>query len=122
MKLSLLARIKKSAFFLAVVIGIIIFYVSSLSFPPNPIKQFSWSTIAYHFGIFFLFSFFIFLSLGAYFFLIALFSASYAGLDELHQFFIPNRACTFSDFLVDLAGILAGLIFALFIAKLLNKT
>ena len=42
----------------------------------------------------------------------------YAVSDEFHQLFVPGRACSFSDFLVDSAGIfLATLIYSL---KFLN--
>lgn len=33
----------------------------------------------------------------------------YAGVDELHQLMIPNRACTWQDLIADSIGILAGL-------------
>ncbi|HZK21527.1 MAG TPA: VanZ family protein [Oscillospiraceae bacterium] len=38
----------------------------------------------------------------------------YAVTDEVHQIFVPKRACEFSDFLVDTAGVIMGvLIFTL---------
>ena len=40
------------------------------------------------------------------------FSLLYAGTDELHQLFVPGRACRFTDVLVDGAGILAGVALA----------
>ncbi len=40
------------------------------------------------------------------------FSLLYAGTDELHQLFVPDRACRFADVLVDGAGILAGVTLA----------
>jgi len=36
------------------------------------------------------------------------FSLLYAGTDELHQLFVPDRVCRFTDVLVDGAGILVG--------------
>jgi len=33
-----------------------------------------------------------------------------AGVDELHQIFIPNRFCEWGDFLFDAAGVCLGLI------------
>ncbi|MBN2416573.1 VanZ family protein [bacterium] len=33
---------------------------------------------------------------------------AWAGLDELHQFFVPGRYCDITDFLADTAGILAA--------------
>ncbi len=32
----------------------------------------------------------------------------YAGFDELHQLFIPNRCCTWKDFIADVGGVLLG--------------
>lgn len=40
------------------------------------------------------------------------FSLLYAGTDELHQLFVPDRACRFADVLVDGVGILAGVTLA----------
>lgn len=40
------------------------------------------------------------------------FSLLYAGTDELHQLFVPNRACRFADVLVDGVGILVGVTLA----------
>ena len=34
----------------------------------------------------------------------------YAITDEIHQIFIPGRACQFQDMMVDLAGIISGMI------------
>lgn len=49
----------------------------------------------------------------------------YAITDEIHQIFIPGRACQFSDMMVDLAGIVSGMfvftILYLFTNKLINK-
>ncbi|MFQ5905380.1 MAG: VanZ family protein [bacterium] len=33
-----------------------------------------------------------------------------AGVDELHQLFIPNRLCEWGDFLFDAAGVCTGLV------------
>lgn len=40
------------------------------------------------------------------------FSLLYAGTDELHQLFVPGRACRITDVLVDGIGILAGVTLA----------
>lgn len=37
-----------------------------------------------------------------------IFCALYAITDEIHQIFIPGRACQFSDFTVDMAGVVTG--------------
>ncbi len=36
------------------------------------------------------------------------FCALYAAADEIHQIFIPGRACQLSDFTVDFAGVVTG--------------
>ncbi|MBO5162870.1 MAG: VanZ family protein [Ruminococcus sp.] len=36
----------------------------------------------------------------------------YACTDELHQYFVPQRACMFSDVLLDTCGGLAGILFS----------
>ncbi len=47
-----------------------------------------------------------------------LFSFLYAITDEIHQYFVPERACQMTDMLIDLFGILLGLIiYKLFIQK-----
>jgi len=109
----------KISWVITIIIAITIFSVSSLTFEGYP--SFGWRTIAYHFysflflGAFLLISFtkgksknIRFLFIGV---IIALF---YAIADEVHQMFVPGRACTFSDFLTDSAGILfATLIYSL---------
>ena len=40
--------------------------------------------------------------------LTALFSIGYAVTDEIHQIFVPERACQLSDLAVDSAGIILG--------------
>ena len=49
----------------------------------------------------------------------------YAITDEIHQIFIPGRACQFLDMMVDLAGIVSGMfvftILYLLTNKLINK-
>lgn len=45
----------------------------------------------------------------------------YAVTDELHQLFVPGRACRFFDVCVDAAGALAGVLFCLLLLALLKK-
>ena len=52
-----------------------------------------------------------------------IFCLAYAGIDELHQLFIPGRNCNIFDWLSDAGGILFGIGFIkLFISILRNKT
>ena len=105
---------------IAIIIAIMIFYVSSLSFPPetetNPLKPY-----LYHFGIFLIFSFFLLLysirdKHKNFFILSIILSILYAILDELHQSFVPFRDASISDVLTDSFGIsFAVLIYLIFL-------
>ena len=39
-------------------------------------------------------------------------AALYAATDELHQYFVPGRACMFTDVCIDSFGALLGILFA----------
>lgn len=39
-------------------------------------------------------------------------AALYAATDELHQYFVPGRACMFTDVCIDSVGALLGILFA----------
>ncbi len=105
------------ALFLAVMVGIFIFAFSSTSFPPSSSRVFSFLSFAYHAGVFFLLSSFLFLGVKAdrsfwsrEFFLVFSLSLFYAFLDELHQHFVPGRAMDIMDVGYDVVGLLAGII------------
>lgn len=108
---------------LAAAVAVVIFYVSSLQFPPNPFPQFSLTSLLYHAGIFFLLTLFLLVS-GApkfnreFIFIVLLISFVYGALDELHQFFVPNRVADIFDFGKDAAGSLIGLGFFGLVRKL----
>ena len=51
----------------------------------------------------------------------ALYGSLYAVTDEIHQIFIPKRACEFKDFLVDTAGVIAGVLIFTLIHIILTK-
>lgn len=103
----------KISFLFCIFVGAFIFYVSSLSFEKeNTITAFK--SILYHFTIYFVFSFFISISLvkgkysRRYFLILALFlSILYAISDEIHQYFVPNRSMDFRDILIDSIGSLS---------------
>ena len=106
--------------FITLVGAVLIFWISSI-----PGKAFlgtlGITTILYHLLAFFFFSAFVFISIvigrkNHKFFLIAfLISTAYALTDEIHQFFIPGRACAFFDFGLDLTGIVFSFIIYLII-------
>lgn len=45
----------------------------------------------------------------------------YAATDELHQLFVPGRACRFFDVCIDAAGALAGVLFCLLVLTLWER-
>jgi len=104
----------KLSWAIAILIAVIIFYLSTLSFG----KGFeighitNWKSIVYHIVIFFALSLFFFISLlrGKGNFKLFLFSIliliSYGILDEIHQFFVSGRFCSVLDVGFDLLGIL----------------
>lgn len=48
-------------------------------------------------------------------------TCAYAASDELHQAFVPGRACMFSDVLIDSAGALTGILFVAAIAHIRTR-
>ncbi|MFH1430909.1 MAG: VanZ family protein [Nanoarchaeota archaeon] len=104
---------QKISFFFAIVIGILIFYVSSIPYLKNPVPGFSGTSIVYHFMIFFLFSLFLLFSKNFkkdVVFIVMLISFLYAGLDELHQYFVPGRIMDGFDLVIDFLGSFIALI------------
>ena len=49
-----------------------------------------------------------------------IFCIAYAISDEIHQFFVPGRACQLRDVLIDSTGSLTGIILVLLFIKLFN--
>ena len=115
----------KLSWIITIFIAIIIFYVSSLTFAPGPLRGFPWKPIAYHFYAFLFLAAFLLISLNRgkienkkFIFIAIIIALVYGVSDEIHQLFVPGRACSFSDFLTDSAGVLlATLIYSL---KFLN--
>jgi VanZ family protein len=104
---------------LTILIAIFIFYISSKPFykgAPGP--EFFLKPYLYHFGIFALLAFFFSLSLikgnnrmKSLILIAILFAIAYGILDELHQFFVPNRSCSIDDFVTDSTGIISAAVF-----------
>lgn len=110
----------KLSWIITILIAIIIFYISSLTFETTPFKDFlGIEAIAYHFYSFLFLSVFLLISLvqgknKKLILLAILLCVFYAITDEIHQLFVPGRTSTFSDVIIDFAGILfAGLIYSL---------
>lgn len=110
---------------IALLIAVFIFYISSLTFGPGN-KTTNLISIFYHFLVFFWLSFFLVIALvrSRHIFLAIpaiLLSLVYAVSDELHQLFVPGRACSVSDFLIDSAGIFLSTFLYLFTIRIRNK-
>lgn len=104
---------------ITLIIAILIFYVSSLSFVTTPGPEFPIKSYLYHFTIFFTFSIFLFISMfkgkcnnNSIIFFVLIFAILYAVLDEVHQLYVPYRTFSILDILTDSIGIiLAGIIY-----------
>ena len=99
-----------------------IFLMSSLQFAPTVAGPMGIRAILYHITVFFLLAFFLFVSvlkrkwkINLILLCLAVVTL-YAALDELHQYFVPGRFTSFSDFLLDFNGIIfASLIYFILI-------
>ncbi len=116
--MGLFERYGKISWSFVFIIAIAIFYISSLTFPPGKVG-FGWKTIAYHFLVFFFLSLFLLPALvkgknKKLIFIAIILAVLYGVSDEIHQFFVPGRHCSFSDIIVNSCGILfSGLIYTL---------
>jgi len=80
--------------------------------------------LMYHFGIFFIFSFFLFMTIKGkkeiktkYILIAILISIIYAITDEFHQLFVPGRVFSIKDILTDSLGSLSAILIQLKINK-----
>lgn len=55
------------------------------------------------------------------FFISLMFGAAYAVSDEIHQYFVPGRACMLRDMLLDSCGVAFGAAVIMLIIRLLSK-
>lgn len=119
---------KNNYFFwiMAIIIAILIFYISTLKFEPG-IPGISIKSYLYHFGVFFMFNLYLIIALTKasiknknFIFIGTLISMMYAISDELHQYFVPGRFCSVNDFLIDSAGILLSGIIYIIVLNLSN--
>lgn len=110
-------------FFMLLLMGIEIFYISSIPGSAGGGK-FPLIPPIYHFSVFFLFSFFLFFSIKGKketkprHAIFALFlSLIYAISDEFHQSFVPMRSPSLEDIFIDLTGISFSILISIFISK-----
>lgn len=52
---------------------------------------------------------------------ITIFCFLYACSDELHQYFVPGRACMFTDVLIDTCGSITGLLISALLMKIITR-
>ncbi len=108
----------KFSWIITLLIASTIFYLSSLNFGKTN-TQGNFPSIIYHFFAFFFLSFFLSISCikGDFkkkhlIILVIIVSVVYGILDELHQYFTPNRFMSFYDIMINTSGIfVASLIY-----------
>jgi VanZ family protein len=89
----------------------LIFWISSITFPPGDSPGLDLKPLIYHFSAFFFLAAFMLISIvqGKHknlFGLAVLLSILYAILDEVHQLYIVGRYFSFGDIMIDSSGIL----------------
>jgi VanZ family protein len=108
---------KKISLIITILIAAEIFFFSGISGTKGPsISTFDFSII-YHFMVFFLFSFFLFVTIKGkeeikikHILIVFFISVIYSVSDEIHQIFVPFRTPDIFDILTDNAGILTSTI------------
>lgn len=122
--ISLLEKNRWVSWTITILIFIFIFYISSLTFPPPLVGPPSITATVYHISVFFLLAFFFFISAldrrwKWNIIILSLFIVTiYAALDELHQYFVPGRFTSITDFFLNFAGIaIASLIYFILIFR-----
>jgi len=111
-------------FIITFLITIEIFYFSSLSLGTGVGGGNPWIPRIYHFIVFFLFAFFLFITIKGnnkikikHFLIVLFVSIFHAILDEIHQLFVPFRNFSIKDILTNTAGIFFSMIIYLYINK-----
>lgn len=108
--LSWFEKHNKISWTITIIIAAIIFYLSSLTFPPGTGTT-NIVSIIYHFVVFFFFALFLSISTArgkktSLIPLAIIISILYGISDEVHQLFIPGRSFAVSDMLLNTSGIL----------------
>ncbi len=111
----------------------LIFAISSMQQPPLPTPEFKWLSIdkLYHFIEFGILSVLLTIAFvnvppkwlpeGWIWVVAALISILYGASDELHQMFVPGRFATYSDWISDVIGSIAGVLGVYFYYRRQNK-
>ena len=109
----------KISLFIAVLIAIAMFYVSSLSFGSSGEKSgTNLIAILYHLFAYFFLALFLNFSLvkgreTKFIFIVILISIFYGITDEIHQYFVPGRYASLSDIVINFIGIMLASLFYL---------
>ena len=121
--LSYLEKKRLIPLMITIVLAIEIFLFSNITTTAGAGKGLNLSTL-YHFGIFFMFTFFLLITIKGkeklnikYLLITILFSIFYAITDEFHQLFVPGRVASLKDILIDNIGSLCSIILFFFIDK-----
>ena len=107
---------------LTILIAVEIFYFSTLEGGTGG-TGIDWLPIVYHSVVFFLFAFFLFISVNnkktriSGVIMVLVISVIYAISDEIHQIFVPLRDASVIDILIDTLGIYSAVIIGLIIKK-----
>jgi len=108
---------------MTILIATVIFLQSNISSFPDIEKIGIDVSVFYHFGIFFMLTFFLTLSLidkkieNKTIVIILLVSLAYALSDEFHQLFVVGRVCSLEDLAIDFTGSICSVI----VVKALEK-
>lgn len=118
-----LEKKRYAAIILTLLIALEIFYFSSISMTSSQVGI-ELIPIIYHLAVFFLFNFFLLISIKgnkkikiSYVILALGISIIYALSDEFHQIFVPFRNASIQDILIDTIGIFLSTIFILYFNK-----
>lgn len=111
------------AWLITLFIAVIIFYMSSRTFEGVPLAGVSINSYLYHLVIFFLFSFFLSMSVvkgrqKERILAVILISIVYGIFDEFHQLFVQGRSSDIRDVLLDSVGSLISISFYFIIISL----
>lgn len=113
------------SWFIVVLIAITIFIISSISFGAGtPGPEFPFKSYVYHFSIYFLLALFLVIASTKgninnkeIIFIITILAILYSISDEIHQYFVPFRYCSFADVCTDSVGIILAVTLYVIIKK-----
>ncbi|MFH1290450.1 MAG: VanZ family protein [Nanoarchaeota archaeon] len=115
-------KYKGVSWVVTIVIGVVMFYISSLTFVTSGSGA-SIKTIVYHLAAFFFLTFFLLISLVGgkkkrLFVLGIVLAIVYGISDELHQFFVPGRCMSLFDIFLNSVGVaFAAMIYFIYVEE-----